>query len=100
MTKSELKNGMIVKYRNGKVRLVLNGELYHMMGERILYTADLDDWDNDLKSMFSGGLDIMSVRSTANTTLWTRPEVPEQNEMTIAELEKLTGLTNLKITKQ
>src|SRR5690554_6912193 len=56
MKKSDLKSGMIVEYRNGDKRLVVNDDLIGASGSGVL-----SDYDNDLKCVGYDDLDIMKL---------------------------------------
>jgi hypothetical protein len=90
-TKSDLKTGMFVKYRNGEYRVVLSGSL---IGSGYAY---LGQFSNNLKAIDRGDdeLDILSVYSLENARtmkshligeglklIWERTEqTPAQKEM-------------------
>ena len=128
MTKSELKTGMIVKYRNGSIRMVLRNIVHAvdvytdaLVGPRGWST--LNSYSNELINIdpIHDDLDIVAVYRThgvANytsllegnhrldddfidtccTLLWERPEPTV--EMTIKEIEEKLGIKNLKIIKE
>ena len=57
-TKSDLRDGMIVEYRNGKMRLVVDDQLIGVdMGE----CADLCNYYDDLNNIFSSDLTVDRV---------------------------------------
>lgn len=105
-TKNHLKDGMVVEYRNGRRRLVLNEKFIGEDGR-----THFVDFNNDLTSATAGvpGLgnyrdfDIMKVYSTAASyvghlfdddeldLIWERKEEPEYKEMTVEEIEKKLG---------
>lgn len=95
--KEELKDGMLVQYRDGSFRLVLNGLL---MGETRHDT--MNDFDSDLTCKLYDAYDIMKVyKSMAHCfselyeescmeLIWSRDRL-EPKEMTMGELEDLLG---------
>jgi hypothetical protein len=87
-TKSDLKTGMFVKYRNGNVRLVLGGVI---TGE---YWTSLLDFDNNLKNSEVKERDIMAVYEVAggaSITMYLNGEslrvIWERTEQTLAQKE-------------
>ncbi len=103
-TKADLKDGMIVEYRNGTRRLVLNGKF---MGKN--FFAYIDDYCNDLTNPFEIERDIVKVYESDGNILdklfkdgflkliWER-QTPAK-EMTIAEIEKVLGYP-IKVVKE
>ena len=119
-TKPDLKDGMVVEYRNGRRRLVLNEKFIGEDGN-----THFNDFNNDLTSAKDGrslfgarfqDFDIMKVYSTAAeytkylfaelgflkiillltsidelTLIWEREEESEHKEMTVEEIEKELG---------
>ena len=125
MTKSELKTGMIVKYRDGSIRMVLCNIVYAVdVRTNVLVGphgwTKLSSYSNELINIdpYCRDLDIVAVYRTngiANyislldgnhklnndfidtccTLLWERPEPVV--EMTIKEIEEKLGIKNLRI---
>ena len=83
-TKADLKDGMVVVYRDGRRRIVLKGELYE-----ITVCNDLDGYNEELMCDMQGDrkLDIMRVYEN-NELIWKREEV---KKMTHAEIERDLG---------
>lgn len=90
-TKSDLKDGMRVVYRNGRIRYVLGSTLLIFDGskfssrgtyQRAGYVAS---YDNDMKNSMHSELDIMQVVDRDGTVLYNRVE----KSPTEIELEKL-----------
>lgn len=118
MKKSDLRSGMIVEFRNGKMDLVMlnpdcvRRELISFDGGFIgldHYNEDLtyegiDDEVWDIVKVYSLESSICHILSNTRETLkkkkliWERPEV--STEMTIAEIEAKLGIKNLKIIKE
>lgn len=102
-TKADLKSGMVVEYRDGKRRLVLNNRL---IGKDGYY--ELNKYGEDMKVKESSERDIMRVFKIVITTtlgcifhienlelIWERTEV---KRMTVEEMrQKLEELTGEKI---
>ena len=94
-TKADLKNSMVVKYRNGKRRMVVDDLL---VGEN--YYGELTMYNNDLTHKTDNERDIMAVYPKAHifamlndiesyfTPLWERSEA---KEVTMAEIEEKFG---------
>lgn len=99
-TKSDLKDGMVVEYRNGKRRLVLNNRL---IGKDGYY--ELNKYKEDMKVEESSERDIMRVFKIVITTtlsrifhienlelIWERKEVKRMTaEEMRQKLEEITG---------
>ena len=100
-TKGDLKNGMVIEYRNGERGLVLNGKI---IGFRV-YT-DLKDYSEDLRCKVDDCtcIDIMKIFNTCATCLehafknsnleliWERKETERMTvEEMAAKLQELTG---------
>lgn len=128
MTKSELKTGMIVKYRDGSIRMVLRNILHSVDAYTDVLVGPhgwitLNSYSNELINIdpYSSSLDIVDVYRTlgvANyasllegnhilnddfidtccTLIWKRPEPVV--EMTIKEIEEKLGIQNLKIIEE
>lgn len=120
MTKSELKTGMIVKYRDDSLRMVMkdteHAEKDILVG--INGWASLDEYNEDLTYPNYSDIDIMYVynielnrnytyllnREKLNdsyvndfgTLIWER----KKNELTIKEIEEKLGIQNLKIIEE
>lgn len=117
MTKSELKTGMIVRYRDGRLRMVLK-DTEHEEKDIAVGTdgwSALDEYNEDLTYTNYSDIDIMYVynielnrnytyllnRDNLNdsyindfgTLIWER----KTNEMTIKEIEEKLGIENLRI---
>lgn len=94
-TKADLKNRMVVKYRNGKRRMVVDDLL---VGEN--YYGVLTMYNNDLTHKTDNERDIIAVYPKAHifamlndiesyfTPLWERSEA---KEVTMAEIEEKFG---------
>ena len=103
--KSDLKNRMVVEYRNGERRMVVDDMLigYSQYG-------DLGEYNDNLscKVTLPGGLDIVRVYPEINIfrrkfdktelgiPIWERPEI---KEVTMAEIEEKFGC-KVKIVKE
>lgn len=102
-TKADLETGMVVEYRDGDRRLVINDYLYGFD-----CWMRISSYDDSLLCLGSPGLDIMRVyRINVNNLrilkevfelrnlelIWERQEEsePEVEEMTLAEIEKELG---------
>lgn len=99
-TKTDLKDGMVVEYRDGKRRLVLNNRL---IGKDGYY--ELNKYGEDMKDKESSQRDIMRVFKIVITTtlgyifrienlelIWERTEVKRMTaEEMCQKLEELTG---------
>jgi hypothetical protein len=97
-TKQNLKDGMVVKLRNGRKYFVCDNLL---MGQSSF--IDLNAFNNELEQLGSDEFDIVGVYKTkghqfnnvffdANLTLlWERREEPKYKEMTVEEIEKELG---------
>lgn len=118
MTKSDLKDWMVVKTREGSNYMVDNTH-------NILVSNDgwmpLDQYSNDLLCITDNDFDIVAVYEVTRPfavrfymkgvcdmkgvygdsclqTIWERKEHP--TEMTVAEIEEKLGIKNLKIIKE
>lgn len=108
-TKSDLKNRMVVEYRNGKRRMVVDNMLigYSQYGDLEEYNDDLS-YNGGYNGTLDSGLDIVKVYSEINvfgnkdnirklgTPIWQRSEV---KEVTMAEVEEKFGC-KVKIVKE
>lgn len=72
MNKSDLKNGMHVKLRNGSIREYYKG---YFIGVEYNELGYIDFYDIDLKHNTESKLDIMKVFDEDNNTIWEREEV-------------------------
>lgn len=72
MNKSNLKNGMHVKLRNGSIREYYKG---YFIGVEYNELGYIDFYDIDLKHNTESELDIMEVFDEDNNTIWEREEV-------------------------
>lgn len=96
-TKSDLKDGMVVEYRDGDRRIVLNNKFVWRSGY-----LDFEDFNDDFVSR-GGSYKIVKVYISSATTLddwcndhfleliWERKEEPAHKEMTVEEIEKELG---------
>lgn len=107
-TKEDLKTGMLVQLRDGGINLVINDYLISKED-----WGDLRCWDSlDFRSNGTNSHnDIVKVSNVLkswslqyeywtketlnNNLLWEREE--EENVLTMEQIEKLTGLKNIKI---
>ena len=72
MNKSDFKNGMHVKLRNGSIREYYKG---YFIGVEYNELGYIDFYDIDLKHDTESELDIMKVFDEDNNTIWEREEV-------------------------
>lgn len=94
-TKSDLKDGMRVVYRDGRVRYVLGNTTLsyepsaYTGGGKYCHASYTDDYDNNLKKeeLFKS-MDIMKVIDRDNTVLFERVEAPAKSQQEI-EMDKL-----------
>lgn len=102
-TKSDIKDGMVVTYRDGDERLVLDGRLYYSNsdGSMLQHRTYLCTFKSDLTAPSSSDMDIMKV-TYRDEILWEREEETEEDrklkEFTnwfykIAEEHRLSGLS-------
>lgn len=120
MTKSDLKTGMVVKTRNGKMYLVMlnpdceDREFIDFNDDGWLrgsgfnddLTRNTDYYDNsdyDIVRVYTAGSGICRLFNKIDfldslKLLWEREEKPI--EMTVSEIEKKLGIKNLKIVKE
>ena len=107
-TKADLKDGMIVEYRNGRMRLVFGKKLYDTF---YIIANELINYDETLCARFSSlgkAYDIVRVYDKSNwysgfeniqsKLLWERKEESEVKEVTMAEVEEKFGC-KVKIVK-
>lgn len=101
-TKSDLKTGHVVEYRNGKRRMVVKAVLINGNGNA---SENLSSYTDDLKhecmaksdickvyevnSNFCGDLDTLSPEAGNLNVIWEREEPPKK--MTISEIEAALG---------
>lgn len=96
-TKSDLKDGMVVEYRDGDRKMVLGNVFISFNG-----FSELENYDENLINKFYSGCNIDRIYiSLARildeyfddkylTLIWERPEEPTK-KMTVAEIEKELG---------
>lgn len=104
-TKADLQNGMVIRYRNGEKRIILNSNImgngcfipFEQMNDNLTHYAN-NDYDI-IKVYRSSGCTINDYLKDHNLTLiWERKEKPEPVEMTIEEICKALG-KEIKIVK-
>ena len=120
MTKSELKTGMVVRYRDGRLRMVMK-DTEHSEKDIVVGMdgwVPLDDYNEDLTYPPLSDIDIMYVYNVYQipsytnlfngdklndsyihdfgNLIWYRTET-ETTEMTIKEIEEKLGVKNLRI---
>lgn len=126
MNKSDLRNGAIVKLRNGdKYILLFDSNHPHDKDDVLISLNDgcwlnLSDYDEDLKDCSMSDFDIMKVAQSDyvgddiynhiinhnDEWTWVRDGSEDESEdesetvMTISEIEKKLGISNLKIKKE
>lgn len=108
MTKSELKTGMIVTYRDGKQRVVFKDTTMFECNKNFITDGVnwslLSTWEEDLTCSFFKEMDIMKVEvatsfvmmcrnpvdipSSYRKTIWERPT---PKKMTVSEIESILG---------
>jgi hypothetical protein len=81
-TKSDLKDGMVVTYRNEEKRILIGGEFYEKVDSNWNSTSSIGRYYKDLLRDGSRNLDIMKVEYM-DKVLWEREEeeTPEQKEI-------------------
>ena len=89
-TKSDLKDGMVVTYRNGNTRLVFNNRFYDTTYVKISGNT-LDNYDDNLKMKGISSEDIVKVEYMG-TVLWER----EKEYFTLEEAFKPNRLVKHK----
>lgn len=89
MKKSDLRTGMKVAYRNGKIRYVIGKELYDVTGSRVnglrSYNDDLTDKDNetwnDIVKVYvparQGDIVLKSLKAVNYEIVWDREPLHE-----------------------
>lgn len=122
MKKSDLRNGAIVKLRNGDKYILLFDCNYPRGRDNLLISLNdrcwlnLSDYDEDLKDCNMSDFDIMKVAQSDcvgddiynhiinhnDEWIWVRDEDEDESEtvMTISEIEEKLGISNLKIKKE
>lgn len=126
MNKSDLRNGAIVKLRNGdKYILLFDSNHPHDKDDVLISLNDgcwlnLSDYDEDLRDCSMSDFDIMKVAQSDyvgddiynhiinhnDEWTWVRDGSEDESEdesetvMTISEIEKKLGISNLKIKKE
>lgn len=100
-TKADLKDGMVVEFRNGDRHLVLNG--IFMAEDGWMPISDYQDNLINQPGMLSENYDIMKVYTSSSkilksyfdnwrlTLIWERKEEEPVKEMTVAEIEEKLG---------
>lgn len=99
MTKKDLKDGMILKFRvNHSDRIFIKGNLYSMCEGRLDDSLLLKDLNDDLtnKGGFGNSLDVVLIHWPSGEVIWQREE---EVVMTISEIEAALNIKNLKIKK-
>lgn len=110
MKKSDLKFGMVVRYRNDDLRLYLPFHKSDKLTNQPCFCAletdsdsfsDVSNWNDDLTSKFRmSTLDIMEVFKIGKEGelefVWKRPT---ETVMTISQIEKALQIKGLKIVK-
>ena len=107
MKKADLKTGMLVQYRNGKVGMVINNFIltdgYIEIGniEYDLRHERLKEYDimkvSNVLTYYKLMPSYWTEETLNNNLLWEREEKP--TELTIQQIEEMTGLKNIKIVK-
>lgn len=97
-TKSDLKDGMVVEYADGRRRMCLNDKV---MGNScyiplINFNDDLSnnkDNDNDIVKVYNSSAYTLNDywKDKYLTLIWERPEEEPVKKMTVAEIEKELG---------
>lgn len=116
MTKQDLKAGMVVECRCGRVYQVFRGiERSILVDKDVIINVNEDTWigfddiDDDLTTSFDHDFDIMKVYKSPTVSRTTKPlnyknwdcvfERKEVKELTVSEIEKLLGYS-VKIVKE
>lgn len=99
--KADLKDGMVVEYRDSSRRMVLGDKLFgHNLSSSLdNFTDTLEPFDSHLSNMItidkvykSKGVTLEEYFITKNLTLiWERPKEEPVKEMTVTEIEKELG---------
>ena len=100
-TKADLKDGMVVEYRDGSLRMVLGDKLigYNLYASLDNFTDTLELLDSQVFSMMTIDKVYKSTGEVLNeyfdtkklTLIWERPKEEPVKEMTVAEIEKELG---------
>lgn len=83
MKKSDLRNGMVVEYRDGTKRLFLDGDL---LNETLDVTHIISAYNDDLTAKYINNLDIMKVYSTFTAEygpIWERKDEIDWSQVKI-----------------
>lgn len=97
-TKSDLKDGMVVEYRDGRRRMVLGDNLIGEYGHAPLrdYNENLEEEnypEETIAKIYKS--DTQSIRTVFEdynlALIWERPEEKPAKKMTVAEIEKELG---------
>ena len=104
MTKSELKPGYVVRYKNGETRMVMQTEteiVLVQMEQANPFWSSLNGYDEDLTCQYADEFTIVEVygHNRFTTTIWTfNPEHRkllwkrhEKKQYTYAQLRKILG---------
>ena len=99
MKKSDLKTGMLIKFENGDIGLLVN--------EIIIYSNGEFDFLRDLSISEVSKVTKVLNNYSLNIENWTEETINENilfnyeevNELTVEQVEELTGLKNVKIIK-
>ena len=105
MTKSELKTGYIVRYRNGSLRMVMdlhNERVLVEMNRECPFWHGLDNYTENLESMSYDDLTIVEVYGHSNyaSSIWTLDKKhrkllwkreKEKKKYTYAQLREILG---------
>lgn len=98
LTKSDLKDGMVIENREGTILLLVGDVL--MNSNQYMWSTTIKD---DLTHKIFRDLDIVKVYTTSGNTfstvlnesnltlIWERKEEPSHKEMTVEEIEKELG---------
>lgn len=126
MNKSDLKNGAIVKLRNGDKYILLFDRNYPHDNDGVFISLNdgcwlnFSDYDEDLKDCNMSDFDIMKIAQSEyvgddiynhiinhnDEWTWVRDESEDESDdesetvMTISEIEEKLGISNLKIKKE
>lgn len=72
-TKADLKDGMVLVYRNGWERYVIGDKLYDIKNSKIIIMSPISEFNNDLTDKYCNELDIMQVHDRGEL-IWKREE--------------------------
>lgn len=94
-TKSDLKDGMVVTYRNGWIRFVSGGGLYKIAKDFVDLGSSLEYYNNSLEHDNDEDMDIVKVFSVSDleNPIWEREEPLTEEQLRIKELEE--GIANM-----